>query len=509
MVLWEIIPLTNNEDFPLTSRNMDPVALAEWEALADRMLYLRKYYAADFFEPNPFQVDFFAAGAANDERLLSCGNQSGKTLAGAVEMAFHLTGRYPGWWVGRRFSTPIRALVVGITYDQMRDACLRVLLHSDDSQEIGTGTIPKDLILDYAVKKDANGALDYIYVQYVTGGASYLRTATQGMRWEVIMGDKLHVVWGDESLEEIKYYTQFLARITTTKGLIYITCTPEHGYTPIYHRYENERPARSYLRYGSLMEVTHLTSEEKEMVLNRYPAHERPYRIFGKPFAGSGMVYPVKESSIKELWRPPGKNWKQIIGIDFGFSTSLTAIVFLAQDPDSEVWYVYDRISFTEKTPQQIVPEILKKYNEVGAPIPIAWPRDGSFAERSTGIRIAELYSQLGAYMIPEAAYLQGADGKKTCSVEAGVQEILQMMLAGKFKIMVRDFEFDVLMEPLFHELRVYGRDDEGRIKKTISSDPHHWDAIRYAISMAPIYASEPYTWEEEPVQLGCNFALL
>jgi hypothetical protein len=37
------------------------------------------------------------------ERLLMAANQVGKTLAGAAEAAFHLTGRYPDWWEGRRW----------------------------------------------------------------------------------------------------------------------------------------------------------------------------------------------------------------------------------------------------------------------------------------------------------------------------------------------------------------------------------------------------------------------
>ncbi len=37
-------------------------------------------------------------------------NRVGKTEgAGGYEMTCHLTGRYPHWWEGRRFSGPVRA----------------------------------------------------------------------------------------------------------------------------------------------------------------------------------------------------------------------------------------------------------------------------------------------------------------------------------------------------------------------------------------------------------------
>jgi len=55
------------------------------------------------YKPYAKQRAFHAAGAIHRERLLMAANQVGKTLAGACEAAFHLTGRYPDWWTGRRW----------------------------------------------------------------------------------------------------------------------------------------------------------------------------------------------------------------------------------------------------------------------------------------------------------------------------------------------------------------------------------------------------------------------
>ena len=58
--------------------------------------------------------EFHGNGASKRERLFMAGNQFfGKTTAGAVEMAYHLTGLYPDWWEGKRFAQPVRALVAG------------------------------------------------------------------------------------------------------------------------------------------------------------------------------------------------------------------------------------------------------------------------------------------------------------------------------------------------------------------------------------------------------------
>src|SRR5207237_5437751 len=60
-----------------------------------------------FYVPYPKQIAFHAAGASARERLLMAGNQLGKTLAGGFEVAMHMTGRYPDWWQGKRFTKPV------------------------------------------------------------------------------------------------------------------------------------------------------------------------------------------------------------------------------------------------------------------------------------------------------------------------------------------------------------------------------------------------------------------
>ena len=64
----------------------------------------RDSHKAEFFEPYDKQKIFFGLGAACRERLLSAGNQLGKSEAGAFETACHLTGIYPDWWKGRRWT---------------------------------------------------------------------------------------------------------------------------------------------------------------------------------------------------------------------------------------------------------------------------------------------------------------------------------------------------------------------------------------------------------------------
>jgi hypothetical protein len=55
------------------------------------------------------------------------GNQTGKTLAAAMELAMHACGQYPEWWQGYRFDRAIRAWAAGETSEVVR-ATIQLLL---------------------------------------------------------------------------------------------------------------------------------------------------------------------------------------------------------------------------------------------------------------------------------------------------------------------------------------------------------------------------------------------
>jgi phage terminase large subunit-like protein len=122
------------------------------------------------YKAYPKQRDFHRAGVKYRERLLMAANQSGKTLAGGMEAAMHATGLYPQWWKGRRFDRPTVAWVAGETAETVRDTVQRVLVGR--TGRYGTGTIPKDCILDIVAARGVPEAVDIIRVKHVSGGAS-------------------------------------------------------------------------------------------------------------------------------------------------------------------------------------------------------------------------------------------------------------------------------------------------------------------------------------------------
>jgi len=115
------------------------------------------------------------------QRLLMAGNRVGKSMCGAMEMAYHLTGKYPKWWKGRKFVKPIRAWVGGVSNETTRDVCQKELLgQPDDPAARGTGSIPAELIGETVRKPGVPNAVNSLVVKHVTGGNSRLKH----MKWE-------------------------------------------------------------------------------------------------------------------------------------------------------------------------------------------------------------------------------------------------------------------------------------------------------------------------------------
>src|SRR5262245_11155891 len=137
------------------ARSLDSAPLSTLEAVATRIeRTLARRQATNrlaHYRPYAKQAAFHAAGRAHRERLFMAGNQLGKTLAGACEMAMHLTGRYPAWWEGRRWDRPIVAWCAGVSNEGTRDNPQRLLLGRPGA--LGTGAIPAKAIAGVAAAR--------------------------------------------------------------------------------------------------------------------------------------------------------------------------------------------------------------------------------------------------------------------------------------------------------------------------------------------------------------------
>lgn len=192
----------------------------------------------------PRHLRFFEAGATYRQRLLRAGNRVGKTVAGAVECSYHLTGQYPDWWPGRRFAKPARIWAAGKTNETTRDIVMAELLGGvegpkGDKRVSGTGTIPGDLLGRPTWKAGVSDLVDTIPVKHVSGGWSTLGFKSYDQGRGSFEGTAREVIWFDEE-PPADVYAEALIRTGTTNGLTIITFTPLAGMSDVVLSFEEE-----------------------------------------------------------------------------------------------------------------------------------------------------------------------------------------------------------------------------------------------------------------------------
>lgn len=98
------------------------------------------------------------------------------TLAGAAEVAMHVTGLYPDWWNGYRFHRPTTWIVGSESAELTRKGVQRLLLGPPQLRnEWGTGAIPKSHLTGHAMRSGVADAVASITVKNEYGGESIIQ----------------------------------------------------------------------------------------------------------------------------------------------------------------------------------------------------------------------------------------------------------------------------------------------------------------------------------------------
>lgn len=223
--------------------------LAERERRAKQRKFYSFFPDTDIVDPDTGEVlyharagytkhlEHFAAGAEYSQRLFMAANRVGKTIAGSYELTCHLTGDYPHWWQGRRFTKPISAWAAGKTDETTRDIVQSELLgpvigRGPTKRLDGTGMVPGRLLDTPTWKSGIPDFVDTIRVKHVTGGWSNLGFKSFKQGRGSFEGTAKQVIWGDEEMPS-DVFGECLIRTMTTGGLIILTFTPLEGITQL------------------------------------------------------------------------------------------------------------------------------------------------------------------------------------------------------------------------------------------------------------------------------------
>jgi phage terminase large subunit-like protein len=473
-------------------------AQAELARLLSALDRKKATHKLSHYQPYGFQMAFhnavgYMTSIPASQRALMAGNKVGKTLCGGMEGAMHLTGLYPDWFRGRRFYHAINMLVGGYTNESVRDLCQAELFGDPtDDRKLGTGSIPIEKIGKVTRKAGVPNALDIVQVKHVSGAWSkcMMRAYEQGAKKH--MGSRIHVGWLDEEPPE-DIWAQYIRGTFSTKGILYITFTPEEGVTKVVHGFINELQKGQALIRATWDDAPHMNHEFREQMLAATPAYQREMRSKGIPLMGSGLVFQVPEEQISYEGVKLNEWWPRICAIDFGIDHAFAA-VWIAWDRDTDTLYVYD----CYKVSGEKMPVHVSKIKTNGEYIPVIWPHDGLQRQKDSGEPLAELYRKEGANMYHEQFSNPPApgveEGKGGNSVEYGIEEILHRMQTNRFKI-------DKGLKLLWDELRMYHRVDG----KIVALNDDAMSAMRYA-ALSIRHAQTPlFKVKAKPVALGAS----
>lgn len=431
----------------------------------------------------PKHLEFFTATKDYHEVAFVAANRVGKTQAGCSLLAWAATGEYPDWYPGRRFdSHPVKIWCVGKNSNTVRDVLQEALL--GPINEPGTGLLPKpkEGILETTSKPGTPRAVQDIFVPHKSGGLSQITFKTFDQEMAAFQGTAIDIVLLDEECDNPGIYSECVTRTMKTQdpggGLVILTFTPVSSITEIVMKFlpggrfpidgivrdENNAKLSRYVVNCDWNDVPHLTEEEKERLLATYSPREREARSRGIPATGAGMIYPViwEDIIIPQFQIPPW--FEKAYGMDIG-TTSPTAAIFGARDPESGIIYIYSEHYMKDPTYMIHIQSIKAR----GAWIMGAVDAHSLAVSQCNGQSMFEIYTD------PDNGGLNlvSAGNAHRGSIDAGNAKVLNAFETGRLKICNN-------CPNLINELRVlrYGEDGKPRANQ----QDHAADALKYLV---------------------------
>lgn len=449
-----------------------------------------------------WQKEFVAASARYSQCALIAANRIGKTYLGTYIDAIHALGDYPEDWEGHRFDHAPLIWCLGYSGEKTRDLLQLPLIGRKTGNKFAGGLIPADHIKDYESMAGTTNALRTLHIRQVGGGDVQAPDATiqfwsysQGQH--ALMGDGVDWFHVDEEPKDANIYPQVLTRTATGDrnrgGRGILTLTPENGRTELVIQFKDTPSRAQFCMQKGWDDAPHLNEQVKEDLLASYPKHQREMRTKGTPMLGHGRIFDIAEEDVTCAPFAIPKHFRVIDGMDFGFDHP-QAQVQIVMDTDAEMFYATKAWKKREVSPSTAWGAV----KSWAAGVPTAWPADGLQREKGSGKQQKAYYTEAGFNLL--GVHATWPDGSN--SVEAGLFEIRDLMLAGKFKIFAG-------LRDLLDEFLEYHRDDLGAIVKK-SDDA--LDAMRYAYMMRRLAIAygevgKPKTFEDaEPLPMVSHY---
>lgn len=447
--------------------------------LAELAAYILRYKMIESYFPEmgplrrelyPKHMAFMAAGAKYRQRMFMAANRVGKTETGCCELTYHLTGEYPEWWLGHRFTTANEWWVCGKDTQSVRDYLQSKLL--GPVNDFGSGFIPKHLLNKKSMTSAKKGEtlVSFFEVKHVpTGQWSQVMFKTYDSGRKSFEGASKNI-WLDEE-PPLDIYEECLTRTTKTDPneddkILLTTFTPLAGTQGMVEEFlegqgweEGPKGSEKWLSRATIYDVPHIPPEEKER-LEKRKGKDRNARIFGIPSLGQGLVYDFEEEDVFEEPFEIPDHWRRCMAWDFG-TRDPSAGLWAAIDPDTKIMHIYAEHYQTDKPPSFHAAVINVRDDDAGFRIPKCCDPSGG------GLSVKEGKTARQIYAVDHKIYFVNAEN----AIGAGISKVMDELAFGRIKVFktCRNFK---------NEFQLYHYDKNGDPK----GRDHLMDCLRYLV---------------------------
>lgn len=280
----------------------------------------------DFYKPNPgFQEKFFKSKAK--VRLVTVGNQAGKSHSGAVEAALIALGKHPH----KSIVTPNTGVIV--SGQGFKDGIEKVIMPKLNSV-VGSNDIRH-------IKNNTMGIPTKI--TWRNGSVTHLMSAEQDDK--AFEGSTIHYCWIDEPVRR-SIFISLKRGFLTTGGILWMTCTPLDEpwiYEDLYVVGKEGKDPEIEVFEGSSDENIHISEKEKNEFKKHLTEDEIDVRWFGKFRHLAGRVFKAfaPDRHVVPSFDIPS-HWPVWSAID-PHRNKPWAVIFLAVSPQN-IFYVCNEI---------------------------------------------------------------------------------------------------------------------------------------------------------------------
>ena len=296
-------------------------------AKVTRALSKQQKEALNLYEPLS-DVERFHRSLAKI-KLLEGGNRSGKTTAGAIEVAWYARGRHPY----RKVPKKAKILAIENTWALIGEPMMVKLTEKGGLKlpGIGPGTgsdsppiLPARLIRDVAWMDKKLQIPQRIMMK--SGAVIDFRPAEAGRkRFE---GTEYDLVWGDEQIDDEEVLTEIIRGLTDRGGSLIWTYTPLSLSPALLNLTDTASESLQVETFQiSLLDNIHIPEEHKKAFIALIPEEFRATRIYGDHFLNEGLVYGEWDPDTHEMPRQElPNNWPCTVTIDPGYANPCAAL---------------------------------------------------------------------------------------------------------------------------------------------------------------------------------------